>query len=103
MTLLSPPAFLLAAAGAEHGGEENLAEVMIHHVANHDYPGMESWGFSKGVLMMLIAATVLVVIFGWTFRKSRLDGKAPKGMANALEFFVLFVRDGRLWVVSRPS
>ena len=93
MTLQLPPALFIAATGSEHGGEENLSDVLIHHVANHDYPGMESWGFSKGVLMMLIAAGLLVVIFGWAFRKSRLDGTAPKGLANALEFFVLFIRD----------
>ncbi len=91
MTLLLPPAML--AAGAEQGGEQTLGEVMIHHISNHDYHGWESWGLSKGVLMMAIAASLLVVVFGWTFRKSRLDGKAPKGLANALEFFVLFVRD----------
>ncbi len=92
MTLALPPA-LLAAAAAEHGGEESLSDVLIHHVANHDYPGMESWGFSKGSLMMLIAAGLLIVMFGWAFRRSRLDGTAPKGLANALEFLVLFVRD----------
>ena len=93
MTFELPAAFLAAAAGAEHGGEENLSDVLIHHVANHDYPGMESWGFSKGVLMMLIAAGLLVVMFGWAFRKSRLDGSAPRGLANALEFLVVFIRD----------
>ncbi len=93
MTFPLPPALFAAAAGAEHGGEENLSDVLIHHVANHDYPGMEPWGFSKGVLMMLIAAGLLVVMFGWAFRRSRLDGTAPKGLANALEFFVVFIRD----------
>ena len=88
-----PKALLLTTANADHAEEGSLSDVMIHHVANHYYPGLEQWGFSKGVLMMLTAAGILLVLLGWTFRKSKLDGKAPKGLANALEFFALFVRD----------
>ena len=91
-----PFAFLLAAAAAaaaEHGEEESLSEVLIHHISNHDYPSLAHWGMSKGVVMMLIAAAFLIVVTGWFFRKSRLSSGAPKGVANALEFLVLFVRD----------
>ncbi|MBG99029.1 MAG: ATP synthase F0 subunit A [Solibacterales bacterium] len=93
MMLQLPKAFLLLTARADHVEEQSLSDVMIHHVANHYYQGMESWAFSKGVLMMLIAAVILMATLGWAFRKSQLNGRAPKGIANALEFFVLFIRN----------
>ena len=89
-----PFAFLLAAAAAaEHGEEESLSEVLIHHISNHDYPSLAQWGMSKGVVMMLTAAAFLIVVTGWFFRKSRVSNGAPKGVTNALEYLVLFVRD----------
>ena len=60
MMLQLPKAFLLLTARADHVEEQSLSDVMIHHVANHYYQGMESWAFSKGVLMMLIAAVILM-------------------------------------------
>ena len=89
-----PFAFLLAAAAAgEHGEEESLSEVLIHHISNHDYPSLAQWGISKGVVMMLIAAAFLIVATAWFFRKSRVSNGAPKGVTNALEYLVVFIRD----------
>ena len=89
-----PFAFLLAAAAAaEHGEEESLSEVLIHHISNHDYPSLAPWGMSKGVVMMFIAAAFLIVVTTWFFRKSRVSNGAPKGVTNALEFLVVFIRD----------
>jgi F-type H+-transporting ATPase subunit a len=94
MIMHLPFAMLAAAAGAEHAEEEeSLAEVLIHHVSNHDYPSLAHWGMSKGVVMMLIAAVFLIVLTSWFFRKSRISNGAPKGVTNALEYLVLFVRD----------
>ena len=93
MIMHFPFAMLAAAAGAEHGEEQSLSEVLMHHISNHDYPSLAQWGMSKGVVMMLTAAVILIVVTGWFFRKSRVSNGAPKGVTNALEVLVLFVRD----------
>ena len=93
MIMPFPFAMLAAAAGAEHGEEQSLSEVLMHHISNHDYPSLAQWGMSKGVVMMLTAAAFLIVVTGWFFRKSRVSNGAPKGVTNALEFLVVFIRD----------
>ena len=52
MIMPFPVAMLAAAAGAEHGEQESLSEVLMHHISNHDYPSLAQWGMSKGVVMM---------------------------------------------------
>jgi F-type H+-transporting ATPase subunit a len=93
MTMSWPFALLAAAGGGEHGGEESLSDVLIHHVANHDYPSLAPWGISKGVVMMLLAAAFLIVVLSVFLRKSRVSRGAPKGVSNLLEFLVVFIRD----------
>lgn len=93
-----------AAYGAEHGEghEETLPEVIMHHISNGavEYSFLapfehffEEWGISKAVLMMLIASVILIALMGIFLRSSRAGSTAPKGMANALEMIVVFVRD----------
>jgi F-type H+-transporting ATPase subunit a len=90
-----------------HGGghEETLAEVIMHHIVNVplDNHFAQEWGISKAVLMMLISSAVLILMFGWAMRRTRLEG-APTGITNVLETIVVFIRDeiatpamGRKW------
>lgn len=92
------------AHGAEQGGghEESLPEVIMHHISNGavEYgflapfgPFLEHWGISKAVLMMIAASFILIVLATVFLRGSQAAGAAPKGMANALEAVVVFVRD----------
>jgi F-type H+-transporting ATPase subunit a len=90
----------LAQHGEEsHGGEtaaheESLSGVIMHHISNApiDHPLARQLGLSKASLMMLIASGVLILLFGFAMRSSRLQG-APKGWTNALEAVVLYIRD----------
>ncbi len=88
-----PLALLAAAEGGEHG-EETLAGVMMHHISNGelDHPLLDAWGISKAVLMMMIASGFLIVLLGWSLRKSRISG-VPSGVTNAMESLAVFVRD----------
>ncbi len=101
--LIALPAAALA-YGAEQGEghEESLPAVIMHHISNGavEYgflapfaPFLEQWGISKAVLMMLAASLILIVLTGVFLRGPRAAGAAPKGMANALEALVVFVRD----------
>ena len=74
--------------------EETLSDVIMHHISNApiDHPVAQQLGISKAALMMLIAAGVLILLFGFAMRASRLQG-APKGWTNALEAVVLYIRD----------
>ena len=94
--MISPiPFAFLAAAGGEHGGEQTLVGVILHHIANQDLedPVLASWGLSKAVVMMFLAAAFLIVFLGWFLRRSRISNGAPTGVTNAIEALVLFVRD----------
>lgn len=79
-----------------HGGEhdESLSGVIMHHIVNAplDNELAREWGVSKAVLMMLIAAALLILMFAVAMRASRLQG-APKGLTNALEAVVIYIRD----------
>ncbi len=92
---------LTGAAAAEHGGgetrghgEQTLSDVIMHHIVNTPLENelAREWGVSKAVLMMLISVGLLIVMFGWSMRRSRLQG-APKGLTNALEAVVVYIRD----------
>ena len=94
-----PFAFLAAS-----GGDESLADVIMHHIANSEvhlpawldpylHSTFESLGITKAVLMMLIASGILVVIAAVFLRRPAAGREAPRGMSNALEVIVLFVRD----------
>jgi F-type H+-transporting ATPase subunit a len=93
-----PFAFLAAS-----GEEEGIADVIMHHIANSEVhlpewlhslqPTFQALGITKAVLMMLIASGILVVLMGVFLRRPRAGREAPRGMANALEALVVFVRD----------
>lgn len=93
-----PFAFLAAS-----GEEEGIADVIMHHIANSEIhlpdwlhslqPAFEALGITKAVLMMLIASAILIALMGTFLRSSRAGREAPRGMANALEVLVVFVRD----------
>jgi len=89
-----PLALLAAAEGGGHG-EETLAGVMMHHITNSElnHPVLDAWGISKAVLMMMIASGFLIVLLGWSLRKSRISRGAPSGVTNAIESLAVFVRD----------
>jgi F-type H+-transporting ATPase subunit a len=96
MTLAIPFAMLAAAEGGHGEGEETISDVVMHHISNAD---MQLWPFdlvapfSKAALFMLIAAALLIVLLGYAFRRSRIGAGAPKGLTNALEAIVVFIRD----------
>jgi F-type H+-transporting ATPase subunit a len=46
--------------------------------------------FSLHALMLLLCAAFLLVVFGVIYRK---DNRAPHGLTNCLEIFILFIRD----------
>ncbi len=81
---------------AEHGGEhdQSMSAVLMHHITNAPLENelLQQWGVSKAVLMMLIASGVLVLLFGIAMGAARRTG-APKGITNALEALVVFIRD----------
>ena len=93
-----PFAFLAAS-----GEEEGIADVIMHHIVNSQVhlpdwlhslqPTFEALGITKAVLMMLVASAILIVLMGVFLRNPRAGREAPKGMANALEVVVVFVRD----------
>ncbi|MCY4594394.1 MAG: F0F1 ATP synthase subunit A [Bryobacterales bacterium] len=96
------PFAFLAASGT--GEEEGIAEVVMHHIANspvhlpawlEPYLGdlFHTLHITKAVMMMLIASTLLIVVMGVFLRRPKLGYSAPRGMANALEAMVVFVRD----------
>lgn len=79
-----------------HGGEheESLASVLMHHISNAplEHPLLQEYAVSKAVVMMLIAFAALTVMFGVAMRASKIQG-APKGLTNALESLVVYIRD----------
>jgi F-type H+-transporting ATPase subunit a len=97
---------LLAVAaeeGAKHGGEG--AGFILEEVSDHVIWHLPTiWGIdfsiTKHVLMMWIAAAILIVMFGLAFRKVQL---VPKGLANALESIVVFLREDILLPYLKPE
>lgn len=74
-----------------------VQEYVMHHVADSDH-----WALPFGLnvhlppwltlhgLMLIIGAVFLSVLFGALYRK---NAAVPTGLTNALEVFVLFIRD----------
>lgn len=96
-----PFAFLAASGSAE---DEQIGAVIMHHITNgevhlpawlepHLGPLFASLGITKAVLMMWIAAAFLILLMGLFLRGRRAGEVAPRGMANALEAMVVFVRN----------
>ncbi len=104
----------LAAAAPAAEPEPSLGEMIMHHVTD-SHTWEAPWGIvhlprwrpihigglaidmspTKHVVMMLIAAVLLCVIMIWTAQAThpRSRERAPRGVANMLEAFVIFIRD----------
>ncbi len=95
-----------AAAGGEHGGDENLFTTLLHHIYDSrviEFPGghlelphFELFGIdlslTKHVVFLWLAAVILIVTLSIVARKNAKN-KIPKGLGNLVEVFVMFVRD----------
>ncbi|HEX7117870.1 MAG TPA: F0F1 ATP synthase subunit A [Longimicrobiales bacterium] len=106
----------LAAASQAEGGEFNLKEMILHHLA--DSPEWEVAGkvirfpeihvplgpvtldlsITKHVFFMFVAALVVLAILlpaARSAKRAHAEGakRGPKGAANVVEAFVLFLRD----------
>lgn len=82
--------------GAVIDKAKSVEQYILHHVSDSqewhlpflhiDLPEF----ISLHGVMLLICAALLIVLFGVLYRKHE---RAPTGMTNALEMFVLFIRD----------
>jgi len=84
---------LMAEESVEHTGEG--AGFILEEVSDHVLVKLPTilgvdLSITKFVLMLWISAALLILLFGISFRKKRL---VPKGMANALEAVVVFLRE----------
>src|SRR5690606_30558111 len=100
--------------GSEPGQETSLGDMIMHHVVDsrvvetpfgaftlpqwdpiHIGPLTVDLSPTKHVVFMLLAATLVSVIMIWTARRTaRQDAaRAPKGLANMIEAFVIYLRD----------
>lgn len=95
-------------AATEHGGSENVGDIIVHHISNSrtlelpppigeiHLPHFELFGIdlsiTKHVVMMMVAAGILVVVLTMAARRRRSD-VAPTGFVAAIEAVVEFIRD----------
>ena len=112
------PEHIVETPGAqEAAGKFNPGEVIIEHVSNSSLdhplihlpkiPGIDiDFSVTKHVLMVwIVAAIVFFVVTLAVRRYLRQDRQIPSGFMNALEFFVVYLRDniiepnvGKKWV-----
>jgi F-type H+-transporting ATPase subunit a len=107
---------LLAAAAAQDG-EFDISEMILHHLADshewetpfgvvhlpqfapiHVGPITLDFSITKHVLFMMIAAVLVAVLLILAARGAAREqrsgaGRGPKGAANVVEAFILFLRD----------
>ena len=107
----------LVAAAASEGGEFNIKEMILHHLADsHEWetpfgvvhlpqfapvhlgPVTLDFSITKHVLFMMIAAVMVAVLLITAARGAKREHEAgaergPKGAANVVEAFILFLRD----------
>ena len=108
---------LTAAAPQEEGGEFNISEMILHHLADsneweapwgvvhlpqfapvHLGPITLDFSITKHVLFMMISALFVMALLIWAGMDARREQRAgaergPKGAANVVEAFILFLRD----------
>lgn len=109
------PLPLLGATPQEHGGEFDLGEMLAHHILNsstYELPlvgavQLPHWdpvaiaglqvdlSPTKHVVLLLLAAAITCVTILAASRTVVAQGvdRAPKGLANAIEAIVVFLRD----------
>src|SRR5437867_8891666 len=75
----------------------NLDEYIMHHVLNSNQwhlPFLPPIPLPQAIglhgTMVVVCAIFLIILFCSLYRK---DGSAPSGITNALEVFVLYIRD----------
>jgi F-type H+-transporting ATPase subunit a len=104
----------LLGAAVQEGGGPNLGEVIMHHVTDsheletpfgvlhlprweplHLGPLTIDLSPTKHVVFMLLAAVLVATIMIWTARRVTRQGaeRAPRGLANLIEAFVIYLRD----------
>ncbi|MEJ2502404.1 MAG: F0F1 ATP synthase subunit A [Gemmatimonadota bacterium] len=108
---------IVAAAAQEHGGEFDIQEMILHHLADsHEWetpfgvvhlpqfdpvhlgPLTLDFSITKHVLFMMIAAVLVAAVVIPAARRSeraRAQGSrtGPRGGHNVMEAFILFLRD----------
>lgn len=108
---------MLKAAAAETGGEFDISEMILHHLADsrewetpfgvvhlpqfapvHMGPLTVDFSITKHVLFMMIAAVLVAITLIIAGRDAAREHKAgaqrgPKGAANVVEAIILFIRD----------
>jgi F-type H+-transporting ATPase subunit a len=108
---------LSAAAAATEGGKFDIREMILHHLADskewetpfgvvhlpqfepvHLGPIALDFSITKHVLFMMIAALMVMILLIWAGMDARREHRAgaqrgPKGAANVVEAFILFIRD----------
>jgi F-type H+-transporting ATPase subunit a len=108
---------MLSAAAAETGGEFDISEMILHHLADsrewetpfgvvhlpqfapvHLGPLTLDFSITKHVLFMMIAAVLVAVTLIIAARGAAREHRAgaergPKGAANVVEAIILFIRD----------
>ncbi len=102
-------------AGAGHGGPFDLGEMLGHHILDGNYyelpflgeVGLPQWtpfqvggltvdlSISKHVVLLLLAAVITAALVMMAARviTRQGPGRAPSGLANAIEAVVIFLRD----------
>ena len=94
-----------AGHGAEHGGDFDAGELIIHHITDSQTLELPILGevhlptltigsyelpITKHVVMMWVACLVILLVMWLATRRRSL---VPKGMQNVMEMIILFVRD----------
>jgi F-type H+-transporting ATPase subunit a len=118
--MLQPEHIVETPGAQEAAGRFNPGEVIIEHVANSslDHPLIHlpkiagiDLSVTKHVLMVWIVAAIVFVVVTLSVRRYlRQDRHIPSGFMNALEFFVMYLRDniiepnvGKKWVHAYAS
>ena len=77
----------------EHAGHDH-SDHAGHDHSDHDHIDLYDLSITKSIFGMLMMMVLMLVLFGSMAKSyARSAGQAPKGLANALEPMVLFLRD----------
>ena len=77
----------------EHAGHDH-SDHAGHDHSDHDHIDLYDLSITKSIFGMLMMMVLMLVVFGSMAKSyARSAGQAPKGLANALEPMVLFLRD----------